>query len=104
MIRGTTPTHIFTVDVDLSTAVAIYITYEQNGRNLVEKDISDITVAEDAETHEKTLTTTLTQGETLRFRSGDVRIQIRAKFANGSAPASEMIYTTAEEILKDEVI
>ena len=41
MIRGTTPTNIFNVDVDLTTATAIYITYNQNGKTVFEKSLAD---------------------------------------------------------------
>lgn len=98
MIRGTTPTNIFNVDVDLTTATAIYITYAQNGKTIFEKTIADITVEADK------LTVTLTQAETLKFDDRDVAIQIRAKFADGAAIASNIINTAVDEVLKDGVI
>ena len=95
MVRGTTPTHTFNVDVDLSDAQSVYITYKQLSRVIVEKSKADITISSDA------LVCELTQKETLAFSSKyPVFIQIRAKFEGGSAVASNIIETTAEAILK----
>lgn len=100
MIRGTTPTNTFTVDMDLRTADVIYITYKQGCTVVVERtkdQLDSITATE--------LTLTLTQEETLEFKEGGfVAIQIRARFSNGLAVASNIIKTTAGEILKDGVI
>ncbi len=100
MIRGTTPTNTFTVDMDLRTADVIYITYKQGCTVVVERtkdQLDSITATE--------LTLTLTQEETLKFNEGGfVAIQIRARFSNGLAVASNIIKTTAGEILKDGVI
>lgn len=98
MIRGTTPLNIFNVDVDLTTAEVIYITYKQNNNVVIEKSIEDIAVTD------KTLTVRLTQEETLKLTERAVEIQIRARFADGTAIASNIIKTTASEILKDGVI
>lgn len=92
--RGSTPTNIFNVNVDLRGA-RIYITYSQSGKNLVEK------TGEDIEVTDRQLTTVLTQEETLRFKPGPARIQIRYVRENGQADASNVIETCAEEILKD---
>ena len=98
MIRGTTPTNIFNVDADLTTASAVYITYEQDGVTAFEKTLEDILVEANK------LTVTLTQEETLSLKEKDVRIQIRAKYPDGSAIASNIIITTAGAILKKGVI
>lgn len=95
MIRGTTPKHTFNVDVDLTDAQSIYITYKQLNRVVVEKAKSDINVSSDA------LQCDLTQKETLAFNSKyPVKIQIRAGYEGGSAVASNIIETTVGEILK----
>jgi len=46
MWRGTTPTHVFTVpsDVPLQDFTTMYMTYSQNGKVVVEKKESDLTV------------------------------------------------------------
>ena len=98
MRRGTTPTHIFKTDLDLTGADAVYVTYQQYGKTVLEKDLSDMTVEEES------LTVRLTQTETLLFREkpdGTVRIQIRARWPDGDALASNIIETTVKEILKE---
>ncbi len=99
MRRGTTPTHDFTTDVDLSEATKIYITYKQGGKVILEKELSDITVTPTK------LTVELTQEDTLAFGvSKSVEIQIRALMDTGEAIASNVITTTAQKILKEGVI
>ena len=92
--RGSTPLNIFNVNVDLRDAT-IYITYKQAGKTIIEKTGSDI------EVEENQITTRLTQEETLRFKTGPVKIQIRYVKQDGTADASNIIETRAEEILKD---
>lgn len=110
MIRGTTPTNTFTSTVDLSDAEVVYITYDQRGETVVEKTKEDITFYTPEQTQENTPTTyafsvQLTQEETLRFTAKhSVEIQVRARFSNGSAPASKIISTTADRVLKEGVI
>lgn len=92
--RGSTPTNIFNVNIDLRGAV-VYITYKQNGEIVVEKSGDDVVV------EETYVSTKLTQKETLRFTDGVVRIQIRYVRESGQADASNILETRAEEILKD---
>ncbi|MBS4899845.1 hypothetical protein ACMZ8M_02175 [Gardnerella pickettii] len=95
MYRGTTPTNVFRTDVDLENASVLFVSYKQNGKVVLEKSLEDVSI-------KKTLVTVnLTQKETLLFQDGIVTIQIRAKFPDNTAIASNLIRTTAEEIVKD---
>ena len=99
MRRGTTPKHIFETDVDLSSAVVIFLTYKQGGKTILTKELADMDVTD------KDLSVHLTQEETLMFSTkGDVNMQIRAKFPDGSAIASNVITTRAYLILREGVI
>ena len=99
MRRGTTPTHIFKTSFDLTDAEVIFITYRQGNKNVMEKTGDDLTVTAEE------ITTKLSQEETLKFStSGSVEIQIRARFPDGSAIASQIIRTSANAILKEGVI
>lgn len=99
MRRGTTPTHTFMSPIDLRNARALYLTYVQNNKKVLEKSIEDIEIQEDR------LIVTLTQTDTLAFSTiGKVEIQCRAKFPDGSALASQVIETSAKKILKEGVI
>ena len=99
MRRGTTPTHTITTDADLTGAAVIFLTYQQKGKTILELEDDRMTVTD------KDIAVTLTQEETLSFdEKHDVDIQIRARFPDGSAVASNIMTTTAAEILKDGVI
>ena len=98
MYRGTTPLNIFTVDANLTTAEVIYITYKQGCQVVIEKDIDEIEVTANK------LTVRLSQEDTLKFDYREVEIQIRARYSDGTAIASNIIKTTVEHILKDGVI
>ena len=92
--RGSTPTNVFNVNIDL-TGATIYITYKQGSKIIVEKTGTAIQVEQNR------LTTSLTQEETLRFAPGPVKVQIRYVRPDGFADASNIIETRADEILKD---
>lgn len=98
MRRFTTPTHTIETDMDL-TGARVYVTYRQNGRNVIEKTNDELTITD------KTVFVHLTQQETGKFSVGNtVKVQIRYVFNDGSAGASNIMETTAEEVLKIGVI
>ena len=92
---GTTPTHKFNVNLDLRSAVVVYLTYAQ-GRNVVlEKTKDDLLIEENS------VSVYLTQKDTLKFKQNkDVEIQFRVRFPDNSAPKSIIMTTTADRILK----
>lgn len=94
MRRGTTPTNTFSVDVDL-TGATVYVSYEQDGKVIIEKTGTDVTITS------TDVTVTLTQADTLAFHPGRVCVQIRYVDQLGTADASNIMETTAERILKD---
>ena len=94
MRRGTTPTNVFGVDIDLTDAT-VFVDYEQDGKIVLEKTGADLTVATDS------VTVQLSQADTLAFKPGRVLIQLRYVDAFGTADASNIITTTAERIIKD---
>lgn len=99
MRRGTTPIHTFTTDLDLSDAAVIWLTYKVDGKIVIDKQKEDLEVTAEE------ISFKLTQEETLKLLNGDrVRIQIRARFEDGTAVASNIMETNAREILKDGVI
>lgn len=103
--RGTTPTHTFTSSTDLSEATALYVTYQQGGKTVVEKSLEDIAVTTDSDTGSCTMTVELSQEETLAFdEKKQVEIQVRAAFANGTALASNIINSSPARLLKEGVI
>lgn len=97
--RGTTPTQQFNTSIDLHEATVLYITYKQYGKVVIEKDLDDCTVTASY------VTTELSQEDTLLFDdTKEIEIQIRAKFADGTAVASNIMKTDAGRILKGGII
>lgn len=95
MIRGTTPTHLFHTNIDLTNA-KIYVTYKQNGVTIIEKSNDDISIESDS------IKVSLEQKDTLRFKAGlPVQMQIRYVKQNGSAGASNYMSTEVTDILKN---
>lgn len=100
MIRGTTPTHIFTIPLDTSLLKEVVITYAQRDKPVVEKRMAD------CELNGKEIKVTLSQEDTLKFeeRANGVRLQIRALTRDGVALASPIKPVSLREILNEEVL
>lgn len=98
MKRGSTPAHVFDVDINLTSAT-IYITYAQNNKVIVEKTGADLDVTATQ------ITTQLTQAETLKFKTGvAVAIQLRYKMPDGTADVSDVFYVPVDKLLKEGII
>lgn len=98
MRRGTTPTITYNVDIDLTSALELYVTLVQDGTTVVEKSIDDVTITS------KSVSFTLTQEETLNLNQGKILMQIRVKMPDGTALASNIMAGDVAQILKDGVI
>ena len=99
MIRGTTPTHVFTLPFDTSEVKEVLITYAQKEKVLFEKATADCTLSENK------VIVDLTQEETFEFdctHSGQV--QIRVKKTNGKVFASVVKKIDIETCLSKEVL
>ena len=97
MWRGTTPTHTFTLPegIKLSDFDVVYVSYAQCGHTVLEKNIAELESTSDG------FRLIFSQADTLCFSPGPVNIQVRARFPDGRAVASNIITTTAQEVLKD---
>lgn len=97
MRRGTTPTHIFTLPFDTATLSKVRIIYSQGNSPVVTRDNADL--------HGNTATVKLTQAETLKFDSVQtVSVQVRVLTVGGDALASDIMRTTADRLLENEVL
>lgn len=98
MRRGTTPTLTFTIpghQFNPNDLTALSIVFVQCQRIILEKKLRDVTLTA------STIIVTLTEKETLAFRSGEtILIQIRGAIGNKKV-ASQVMSTRAEVILKD---
>lgn len=111
MRRGTTPTNKFKTTTDVTGMEALYITYRQEGRTIIEKSLSEIEIYEEVKTvgdEEETIyvmETKLSQADTLALSSiGDVEIQVRGKYGDGSVIACQVIKVPVCRILKEGII
>lgn len=95
MIRGTTPTLAFTLPFSAENIAELYITFTQCGKQVIEKSLDECIVESNV------VKVKLTQTDTLAFSCRQADIQIRAKFTNGEAVASEIIQMSVERVLKD---
>lgn len=98
MIQGTTPTHKFSVDIDTGLIAKLRISYEQNGKIVLNKEKKDCTF------YGNTITTKLSQEETMKFDApGNVRIQLHAISTGGDSLAT-MPVSVPVYILLDKVV
>ena len=100
MIRGSTPTHEFTVPFETKSIEKLEISYAQNDIVLFTKH------KEDCILDGYTVTLSLTQEETLLFDAEKryVQIQMRVKTGGEEVSISEIITVEIKKALFDEVI
>ena len=96
---GTTPTLSFTLSFDPALLAEAWITLQQSAIDTITKTLSD------CEINGNKLSFTLTQEETLKLIPDvQILIQMRVRFADGSAAASRVIRVDAAYILRGGVI
>lgn len=99
MIRGTTPTHYFTLPFDTDKVKEIKIIYAQEEQIVLEKTIDDCTL------EGNTASVKLTQEDTLLFDCHKfVQIQVRVLTKNDEAMASEIENVKVGKCLDNEVL
>ena len=102
MFRSTTP--IITLNVknenfDMSQIRICHVTLESENK-INKLIVEDPTV--DAEN--KRIRFQLTQEQTSDFNVGNIKIQVKAKLTNGSVISSQIIRTSMNEILEEEML
>lgn len=96
MIRGTTPTHTFTLPFEASAIQSVKIIYAQDDVVVCEKLTKDCTLSG------STVVTTLTQEDTLKFDHKKVaQIQLRILTAGGQALASVIEKVGVSQLLDE---
>lgn len=99
MIRGTTPTHIFTLPFDSGEISQLRLTYSQDGVTVFEKNETEVNRAGTQ------LEYTLTQTESLAFTEQKaVEIQLKIKTIDGTVVASKIMRTNVSTVLNEEVL
>lgn len=100
IIRGTTPTIVITVtndDIDLSMVTQVWVYLAQQNKAKVFKDISDVTIDEEA----RTFTVRLEQSDTLDLRAGDCYFQMRVLLSDETALATIAQKLTVIDVYKN---
>ena len=99
MIRGTTPTHQFTLSFDTDRLRCVRIIYAQNDEIVLAKDTDDCTL------DGPTITVTLSQEETFRFDCKEfAQIQVRVLTRANESLVSPIIKEKIEKCLDSEVM
>lgn len=99
MTPGATPTHTFNLPISTDEISALRITYEQNGRIVIQKE------KEDCELNDKKVIVRLEQEETLQFDANALsRIQMKLRTTGGDVLISEVIKKPVNVVLDKEVI
>ena len=99
--RGTTPVHSFTLPDELKDVdfAALYITYKQDGKTVIEKDRSSISIEDGV------ASVRLTQEETLLFSDRwKCHIQVRLRTSAGDALVSNVANIPVYDVRKEGVI
>lgn len=99
MLKGTTPTHIFHVDIDVSVIKEVKITYSQKNNVILTKRTEDCTIEDGM------ISTRLSQEDTFMFEpNSHVTIQVRVLTLGGDALTSNLMMRTVGMCLDDEVL
>ena len=99
MIRGTTPTHIFNLPIATKTIKEVRVTYAQNGKTVVEKTETDVTMTSAA------IRLKLSQEDTLKFAvTVPVQVQLKVLTTGDVVMASPIKMVPVSVILNEEVL
>lgn len=99
MIRGTTPTHTFSLPFGTDMIKAIEIAYAQNDTVLLTKSNADCTLAGN------NVTVKLTQEDTFLFADGAcVEVQVRVLTVGDEVAASDVMRIHCEKCLSKAVL
>lgn len=99
MIRGTTPTHEFTLSIDPSLIKDVEITYAQDDSTVLTKHLKDCTL------EGNTLILKLTQQDTFEFNhKKSIQVQLRALMMDNTVLGAYVKTITVEKCLSNEVL
>lgn len=99
MFKGSTPTHTFELPFDVGLISNFKITYAQGGSIVLTKTPEDCTL------EGNTISTKLTQEETLLFSCNlPVQIQVRVLTNNENALVSDILQVPVKKCLDNEVL
>ena len=98
--RGCTATNTFSFPYEKEYIEALFVTYQQMGKTVLEKPLDSVRI--EAVEEKFLLVVPLSQDDTLCFNSSQpVEIQIRVKLKDGTATKSNVLRTSVDRLLKD---
>lgn len=99
MIRGTTPTHMFTLPFEVALVKEIRILYAQKEKVLFTKETADCVMEGNM------VSVTLTQEDTFKFDcKNHIQIQLRVLTTDGQVLSTPIKYVDVGTCLDSEVI
>lgn len=99
MIRGTTPTHTFTLPFAVETVKSVRVIYAQGERVVFTKEMNECELANN------TITIKLTQSDTLAFdHKTPVDIQVRILTVDDDSLVSDIRRVMVDRCLDNEVL
>lgn len=99
MRQGTTPTHYYTLPIDVSTIRKVEITYAQGGKVILTKGNADVSM------EGKTIAVDLTQEDTFKLSAAAlVNVQVRVMTTDDTVLASRVMTISCFESLSKEVL
>ena len=98
MYRASTPTHYFQLPYGPEEIKEIWLTYSQNGENVLRKTKADLTY------NDGVWSIRLTQEETKKFSDVYAAAQIRVLLKNGDSFPSVKFRLVVHDVLDDEVM
>lgn len=105
MLRGTTPTHVFSkLPVTSDNIVSMWVSYFQNGEEVLTKEKDSVTFTDDFEEETCIAEVHLTQEDTLLFDYGNASVQVRLLLSDDTALASDEVPICVKRIIKDGII
>lgn len=96
MIRGTTPTHSFTLPSAASNYSDILISYVQNGKIILEKHKNDLVI------QGSTVSFKMTGEEANLFAPSEAKVQIKTIASDGTIKASNIIHFGVQPVLSSK--
>lgn len=101
IVRGTTKEQTINLPFSATRPTKLLITYIQNGHLVLEKSLEDVTIAS---IDDQLIYYTLSELETLKFKAGEAKVQIKVEFKNGTTTVSDTFDLTISEPLDDRLM
>lgn len=103
MYRATTPVHTFTLPSDTSVYSIIQVTYKQLDVKLV-KEYKDNTLPDGMTLDGKNVIVKLSQEETMLFKKGAAKVQIRVMNGSGDVMASQKFTVSVDSCYSENIL